>query len=490
MKKEKGAISIFVLIALLFMSAYLIISFASNINKSKVVIQQKEIIGSIYSKQVEDINEKYNSLTALPIINELPDTIITNVTPIADPYVNYDSIGGVTEYTALENNFSTMQEIVDYVVENNKYGDIEVFLKANGNNGKTAELTKKISFIEPTAPIINNLPNPIITNVTTIEDSYVQYGILGGTTKYVAFDKEFSSLNEVIEYVIANNRYEKVDITIIANDNNTKSSESTQNIEFIRGMKVSNESELTTAFATTGNLYIYVVNNIACSNTITTNNINHKIDLNNYTISYTKQNESFSFITLESNANLTVLDSSESKNGTIAAILSDETSYSDGKDRSNTICTIQNKGTLTIESGKISADNVQKLLEKNYSTNVDNTSITINNSGTVNLNGGTVYCNIWTKGCTYWGTRRATSNARGIINAGTVNLNSGNITVNSEASMGRPSGATVYGKTYAYAYGVENSGTLNQNGNVTFTVTVNAHIGGTYTTGSDSAEIK
>ena len=91
MKKEKGAISIFVLIALLFMSAYLIISFASNINKSKVVIQQKEIIGSIYSKQVEDINEKYNSLTALPNGNINAKVMFINKQP-----TEYESAYGLS----------------------------------------------------------------------------------------------------------------------------------------------------------------------------------------------------------------------------------------------------------------------------------------------------------------------------------------------------------------------------------------------------------
>lgn len=49
MKKQKGSIGIFVLIALLFMSAFLIISFASNVNKSKIVKEQFNIISGIYA---------------------------------------------------------------------------------------------------------------------------------------------------------------------------------------------------------------------------------------------------------------------------------------------------------------------------------------------------------------------------------------------------------------------------------------------------------
>lgn len=49
MRKEKGSIAIFVLVALLFMSAFLIISFASNVNKSKTLKEQFNIISGIYS---------------------------------------------------------------------------------------------------------------------------------------------------------------------------------------------------------------------------------------------------------------------------------------------------------------------------------------------------------------------------------------------------------------------------------------------------------
>lgn len=51
LQNEKGSITIFVLIALLFMSAFLIISYGSNVNKSKVVKEQKEIIQILYKKR-------------------------------------------------------------------------------------------------------------------------------------------------------------------------------------------------------------------------------------------------------------------------------------------------------------------------------------------------------------------------------------------------------------------------------------------------------
>ena len=49
MKRDKGSIGIFVLIALLFMSGFLLILFASNVNKSKIVKEQFNTISDIYA---------------------------------------------------------------------------------------------------------------------------------------------------------------------------------------------------------------------------------------------------------------------------------------------------------------------------------------------------------------------------------------------------------------------------------------------------------
>ena len=50
-KNEKGSITIFVLVGLLFMSAFLIISYASNVNKSKIVEEQREVTQMLYKKR-------------------------------------------------------------------------------------------------------------------------------------------------------------------------------------------------------------------------------------------------------------------------------------------------------------------------------------------------------------------------------------------------------------------------------------------------------
>lgn len=63
-KNEKGSITIFVLVALLFMSAFLMISYANNVNKSKIAKEQFNIIDSVYYK--ENDNQSYiDAYTAL-----------------------------------------------------------------------------------------------------------------------------------------------------------------------------------------------------------------------------------------------------------------------------------------------------------------------------------------------------------------------------------------------------------------------------------------
>lgn len=65
LNNEKGSITVFVLVALLFMSAFLIISYASNVNKSKIAKEQLDIIKDIYKGNenvVDSYQEVYTSL--------------------------------------------------------------------------------------------------------------------------------------------------------------------------------------------------------------------------------------------------------------------------------------------------------------------------------------------------------------------------------------------------------------------------------------------
>ena len=63
---------------------------------------------------------------------------------------------------------------------------------------------------DSTEPTIKSLPNPVIISdsnvVTTIEDTYVVYGMLGGTTEYLAFGESFSSMENIVNHVIENGK--------------------------------------------------------------------------------------------------------------------------------------------------------------------------------------------------------------------------------------------------------------------------------------------
>lgn len=342
-------------------------------------------------------------------------------------------------------------------------------------------------------PIIKDIPVRILTNnieavsnnSTSIKDSYEEYGSLGGKTEYIAFDNTFSSLKEVVQYATINNLYGDCNIQINAYGNNKKESTKKQMIQILKGAEAKNENDLNTALNVTEPLYIRIENDIECANSIHIDNVSHQLDLNNQTVSLTRENESLHLMTIESNASLTIIDNSLEKNGTVLVKLFQEVN-SDGKTRNNTITGIRNYGTLTIKSGKVKADLVQKMLNKREGTTVEDTCSAIENAGTVNLNGGIIESNIETQGAVYLAVKRSKANGRGITNTGTVNLNSGSIITNAVASMIRVSGATVWGKTYAYAYGILGSGTINDSNNVTFVTKATANTSGTYYTDSDN----
>lgn len=65
LNNEKGSITIFVLVALLFMSGFLIISYASNVNKSKIAKEQLDIIKDIYKGNENVIDSYQEAYTAL-----------------------------------------------------------------------------------------------------------------------------------------------------------------------------------------------------------------------------------------------------------------------------------------------------------------------------------------------------------------------------------------------------------------------------------------
>ena len=58
LRNKNGSIMIFVLVGLLFMSAFLIISYANIVNKLKVVDEQYNIIDGVYMKN-DNIVDSY-----------------------------------------------------------------------------------------------------------------------------------------------------------------------------------------------------------------------------------------------------------------------------------------------------------------------------------------------------------------------------------------------------------------------------------------------
>lgn len=112
----------------------------------------------------------------------------------------------------------------------------------------------KLAKLDSMEPTIKSLPSPIIISdlnvVTTIEDTYVTYGSLGGTSEYIAFETKFNSMQEVADYVITNNKYEEVEITINANGNNGKTAATTQSVQFMNDSTVPTISTLPSTIST------------------------------------------------------------------------------------------------------------------------------------------------------------------------------------------------------------------------------------------------
>lgn len=502
LKNEKGSITVFVLIALLFMSAFLIISYTSNVNKSKVVREQLEIIESIYKMKIETTDNIYNKATAVPTIRDLPEIIYIGVNSIEE----YIDSGDGEEIKTIEiiidgNKFYSENEMNEYIKENEAYVEKEITINVTNSLGNITTKTQTVTFRTITGPVIKNLPSTIITNVTQLSDSYVSYDKLGKKEEIytiVETSTDYTSAIALVEYadewLTENNEYEvDVNIKIKATGNNDLASEVTQAVKFIRGISVTNENELNTALATNSPLYIYVANNIACSNTISVDGVTHTLDLNNkeisYTLSSTDEEATYTFITMGSTCNLTIIDSTSQKQGRIVGKISEE-KESDGINREAKIITVNNKGTLNMESGTIASEVSRKITAAKKGVGVHDTCIAVQNSGIVNLNGGNISSNASTQACIYLSVQISEARATGIVNTGTVNATTGSIKVNSDAYAVRSRGATVWGKTYAYSYGIENSGTINGSDNITFTTTVRAHQTDTYSTDEDSANIK
>lgn len=411
LKSQKGSITLFVLIALLFYMGFLMLLYAANVNKVQTISEKLNIVKSIYNKNVDNIDEVY---------------------------------------------------------------------------------IRTIAKTDKTKPTINSLPDTIITNITELATSYEEYGYTGGETIYTAFNLSFSSMDDLLEYVISNNKYGKTEIRIDAYGNNEKDTTSIQTVEIKKGVIVTTKEELESSLTSSEPLYIRLNNNVDLNNTISFDDLDKTIDLNNNQILYKVYNQSFDFITIGSNAKLTVLDSSSQKNGKILASMSlndGELETSDGNNRNNTVVCIKNNGELNIESGTIGVI-ARQLLDSTYGTSVTDISTAIYNSGTVNLKGGNITAETITQACVNLLTKNSNATANGIINKGILNLEEGTIDIKSESKIIRGQYATRKGNTYAYSYGVVNTGTLNNSNNVQITVNSTASTDNANVKANEAIEIK
>ena len=286
-------------------------------------------------------------------------------------------------------------------------------------------------------------------------------------------------------WLIENKQYEvDVNIKIMAKGDNDIPVESTQPVKFIRGTQVASEADLINALYSTTPSYIKLEttngnNEIVCNSPITLDGVSHKLDLNGNTISYTvnsaEEGSTLKFLTVGADSSLTVIDSSEEgKGGIVFNVLEEVTA--DGDDRKTKAITVDNQGVVNVESGIIEVNISRKMgNDKKKDGNVHDTGVAIENSGTVNLNGGTILTNVVTQSCSYLTIQISEAVAKGIINNGTINVTSGTINTNAEAYAVQASGAVWKGKTWAYAYGIENNGTINNSENITFSTTATAH---------------
>ena len=238
-RDNKGSITVFVLVALLFMTGFLIISFGNNVNKSKSAKEQLEIINSIYEMKVLDANEVYNKNKAIPVIT-IKKSVITN--GVMGILIEANDIIEKAEYKIDDKVFNSQKEFYQYVnnnVKDNTEKKLTIIITNDAEN--TTKVIEKVKFVRPQIGILST---QIIINSTSVQTSYVTYDEAGKKEeKYtiVALNKTFDTMTEVVNYMntwmLNNNKYEiETNIKITAKGNNNLNEELTQRVKFVRGI--------------------------------------------------------------------------------------------------------------------------------------------------------------------------------------------------------------------------------------------------------------
>lgn len=132
-KNEKGSITMFALIGLLFMTNFLLISIGSNINKSKIAKEQFDIMSNIYSYGDGDENAYNRAYTALRKKNaQILTTSVKNSSKIELTKTFAQEIYNLKIY----GNTSKVGDLVTSTSDAN-YGKYKVQIKATNENATT-----------------------------------------------------------------------------------------------------------------------------------------------------------------------------------------------------------------------------------------------------------------------------------------------------------------------------------------------------------------
>lgn len=131
-KKETGSIAIFVLVALLFMSAFLLISYANNVNKSKIAKEQFNMISNIYSYNDSD-EAAYNRVyTAL---RKEKKQILTSSVEDSSSIELEKTYEGKLENYKIYGNTTSVGTLVTSTADSN-YGKYQIQVKVSSDDNR------------------------------------------------------------------------------------------------------------------------------------------------------------------------------------------------------------------------------------------------------------------------------------------------------------------------------------------------------------------
>ncbi len=133
LKKENGSIAVFVLVALLFMSAFLIIAYAGNINKSKDVKEQFDIVSGIYSQGDGDQSAYTRAYTNLR--NKNKKTITTSSTNNKSLVLEKAFAGKLSNYKIYGSEAGVGEKVDD--TSDSNYGKYKISIKLTDANNQT-----------------------------------------------------------------------------------------------------------------------------------------------------------------------------------------------------------------------------------------------------------------------------------------------------------------------------------------------------------------